>query len=528
MRSFEDLGLGPALVEGLAAEGAEVPTPVQVDAIPSVRRGSPLLIRSGPGSGVGLAWAAGLLQRLLDEGEAEGGDDSETDTPRVLVLTPDEDSMRALARSIGRVAASCDLRVAALAPGWLDPGEADIVVGTPAATLEAVGIAALKLDQLIAVVVSEASIHQTATGLEMVGTVLELAPGGAQRIVTSLPLTGGVRSFVQARLKKAAEIPISLSPDEQHATPRGTLAYSVVDGRPEEALVDLLRAGSNEGPVLVFTRTEDGAADVGDFLSLHGHSVGRPGDPDTEVWIATDPHEARLQITEAEGAPVLTVSFDVPTGPDDLDRRHGQQPESVVFVRPRELPHLQATATLAHYRLAHRPEAVRGSGGSELSRLRSELESSAESDGLAPYLALIEPLLEEHSGVALAAAAVQLLHARGGGSEQTEDVSVVTVQTPASPHPSARGARPFVRLFISIGAKDRVRPGDIVGAIAGEAGVEGDRVGKVDIRDTFSLVEVEGVVAEQVIRALNGTTIRGRSVRADLDRGARRGGASTR
>jgi len=63
---------------------------------------------------------------------------------------------------------------------------------------------------------------------------------------------------------------------------------------------------------------------------------------------------------------------------------------------------------------------------------------------------------------------------------------------------------------VGVGSRDGVGPGDLLGAIVGEAGLESARVGKIEIRDTFSLVEVAPRVAERVIRALNGTTIRGR------------------
>jgi ATP-dependent RNA helicase DeaD len=70
-----------------------------------------------------------------------------------------------------------------------------------------------------------------------------------------------------------------------------------------------------------------------------------------------------------------------------------------------------------------------------------------------------------------------------------------------------------------VGLRDGVGAGDLLGAILGEAKVEKDQVGRIDLKDTFSRVEVHDSVADRVIRALNGTSIRGRSVRADFDRG---------
>jgi ATP-dependent RNA helicase DeaD len=95
----------------------------------------------------------------------------------------------------------------------------------------------------------------------------------------------------------------------------------------------------------------------------------------------------------------------------------------------------------------------------------------------------------------------------------------------AEPKPETKPAEPgrpvaFVRLFVSAGTRDNIRPGDLVGAITGEAGVKGEQVGKIELRDTFAVVEVAADVADRVIRALNGTTLRGRSLRVDFDRKA--------
>jgi ATP-dependent RNA helicase DeaD len=80
---------------------------------------------------------------------------------------------------------------------------------------------------------------------------------------------------------------------------------------------------------------------------------------------------------------------------------------------------------------------------------------------------------------------------------------------------------------MGVGERDGLRAGDLLGAITGEAGVDGHAVGKIDIHESHTIVEVHDTVAKQVIKALNGTTIRGRAVRADFDR-PRRGGAPAR
>jgi ATP-dependent RNA helicase DeaD len=74
-----------------------------------------------------------------------------------------------------------------------------------------------------------------------------------------------------------------------------------------------------------------------------------------------------------------------------------------------------------------------------------------------------------------------------------------------------------VRIFINVGSRDNATPRDIVGAITGEAGISSDKIGKIDLRDTHSLVEIAPDAAERVVNALGGVVIRGRRVNARLD-----------
>jgi len=142
---------------------------------------------------------------------------------------------------------------------------------------------------------------------------------------------------------------------------------------------------------------------------------------------------------------------------------------------------------------------------------------------VAPYLLLLEPLFERFDPAEVAAAAVALLRKKA--------------PPPASAPPSSathgREAPPaWVKVFLTVGERDGLTAKDLVGAITGEADIPGSKVGKIDIRESHTVVELMEPVAAKVIAALNGTTIRGRSVRADFDRpkvrrgpqGERRGG----
>jgi hypothetical protein len=75
-----------------------------------------------------------------------------------------------------------------------------------------------------------------------------------------------------------------------------------------------------------------------------------------------------------------------------------------------------------------------------------------------------------------------------------------------------------VRVFVGLGKKDRASAKDLVGALIREAGVAKDDIGRIEVRETFSVVEVAGASADRAVRGLTGTTIRGRRVVARLDR----------
>lgn len=513
MESFADLDLDPLLVEALAAEGVEVPTPLQEAAIPVLRRGNNLVAAAGPGAGVLVTYGAPLLERL--DTPEEGGS-----FPRALVLTPTRERALRSAESLARLARITGHAVAALGSAWALPQRAHVLFATPQDVLDEVRGSRVKLDAVETLVLDGVSLMEGLGALDDADTLLELIPAGAQRVVVSLPVGDAVESLVERHLRRAVTVPAATeeSPD------RGTVHYRVVaEPREEETLevvASLLEDGRHQH-VLVFFRSEDGAADVGDFLTLHGYAAGAPGDTSVPVWLAVEEKASRRALEAVEDpSTVATVSHDVPPGPDALDRRHGIGGESRILVLPRELPHLEDVARRTGYELRpHAPERPGRMAGA-LARLEEELVDVLENGDVAPYYVALEPLFERYDPAEVAAAAV-ILARRRPALQKTVDTGraasgVAAERIPG--RPPAQGPT-WVRLFVGVGKKDGAGPGDLLGAVTGEAGVGGDRVGKIEIQDTFSLVEVDEEVAEKVIRAVNGTTIRGRSARVDYDRG---------
>lgn len=496
MNSFEDLGLTPELAEALAAEGIETPSPLQETAIPILVKGNNLVMEAGPGSGLLVAWAASLLDRLEPVGYG----------PRALVLCVTTEVADRLAESVARMAVTTGHGVAALGTPWVLPARADILFATPRLLLDGLTRGDLSPDGVQAVVVDQAQLIEGLTGLDEVERVLDYVPDDAQRVLSALPSTKGVNDLVARLFKRTMTVPAPVTSVPE----RGRVRYRIVS-EPREAgalaVVDeLLADGARHA--LVYCRNEDRAADVGDYLTLHGFTAGAPGDEEVPVWLGIDPLEARPAAKGVEG--LVVVSCDAPADSDTLDRRHSIGADGVVIVLPRELPHLKALGKRTGYETVPFPPPPREHGA--IGRIRAMIEGAMDSEDISPYLLALEPLFERYDAAEVAAAAVALLR-KGGGSGREQDTGrAESAAARATATPS------WAKLFVGVGERDGLRAGDLLGAITGEADVPGDSVGKIEIKESHSIVEVHDSVARRVIQAINGTTIKGRSVRADYDR----------
>jgi ATP-dependent RNA helicase DeaD len=257
-----------------------------------------------------------------------------------------------------------------------------------------------------------------------------------------------------------------------------------------DALARVLRRPRADAP-LVVTRSAARARHAAGEMRARGFIIGEARGPGIDAILSPS--------AEAERP---LIAYDVPFDAQslagmDLD-------DGLVLVEPRELAHLHSIASEAGITVkAVGGRQPRGATAAFLEEIRSAI---GEQD-IDAQLALIDPLFDEHSAAEVAAALCALLRARrtaGAGSAAREE---------PTDRPMA-----FVRLFVSAGQRDNIRPADLVGAITGEASITGDQIGKIDMRDTFSVVEVASDAAERVIHALNGTTLRGRSLRVDYDR----------
>ena len=497
--SFEDLGLSDAIVEAARAAGYEQPTPLQAAAAKVLRRGGNVVLHASSGAGVVAAFGMPLLDRLAEESGAERG-------VRALVLTPTQQRAEATASGLGALAGATGIAVRAIAPGWSAAG-ADVLVTTPQRALEGVETSELKLDAAVALVIVDMAGMLALNGGSALETLVPLVPRDAQRIVTSAELTSEIEKFVESHVRKALTVPARPAAPPRVAETvesAGQIGYMIVEEEAKaEVLARLLE--SVEDDALVFTRTAVRAERVLRDLARRGIA---DGERDIRVVPFADAGQTASRI----------VSYDVPFSAETLQAIHATG--GTVFATAAERAHFRRIAAEVPFTVKHRRARPLEAGS--LEAFRGLVSAALETEDLDSQLLVLEPLMDAHSAPEVAAALSALLRRRAPAAG-TAAVAAPAAVSGAPPADATVGG--FTRLFVSVGSRDNIRPGDLVGAITGEANIKGDQVGRVDIRESFSVVEVAASVAERVIRALNGTTMRGRSLRVDYDRkGAGAGG----
>lgn len=172
-----------------------------------------------------------------------------------------------------------------------------------------------------------------------------------------------------------------------------------------------------------------------------------------------------------------------------------------VFATAGQLPYLRAIARLTPLSLGG--PADRAQDRAEA--LRAQIAALLEGGNVDAELMMLAPLFERFEPAEVAAALLKVSGARGARSGEAAP--------PTIPAPQGR-----TKIFVNIGKKEKAGAKDLVGALIREVGLDKDAIGKIDVRETFSVVEVAANEADRVVRGLSTVTIRNRRVLARLDR----------
>jgi len=198
----------------------------------------------------------------------------------------------------------------------------------------------------------------------------------------------------------------------------------------------------------------------------------------------------------------VVVCFDLPTR-DELVRLAATA-EPVLLLAPAQLPYARSIATpLTPLPLL----ATRLRAQSEADALRARTAARVEAGALEAELGFLEPLLERYDAAEVAAALLSISRQHEAAAEQP---------TSNLPHPAP--SESWVRLFVNVGKKDRAAAKDLVGAMTREIGLAREDIGRIEVREGFTLVSVAAHAVDTAIRGLSRVAIRGRRLSARRDR----------
>lgn len=545
--TFASLGLSASLVDALTGLGYEEPTPIQREAIPPLLAGRDLLGQAATGTGKTAAFALPLLQRL-PSGTPPASQ------PSVLVLVPTRELAMQVAEAFHRYGRAVHARTVPIYGGASFSQQiavlrrgVHVVVATPGRALDHLRRETLDLSNLSALVLDEADEMLDMGFAEDLEGILEAAPTERQTALFSATLPPRIARIADRHLQNPVRVLLA-----REKTPAGTLpkvrqtAYMLARAQKVAALGRVLDV---EDPTLavVFCRTRGEVDSLAESLAGRGYRVEalhggmtqdqrdrvmkRTRGGHVDVLVATDVAARGLDIEQI----THVVNFDVPESPQTYIHRigrtgrAGREGVAITFAEPREHRLLRSIESLTKQRITVAPvPTVLDAQAKQLEITGESIRKAIQEGKLDRYRVVVESLSAESDVMDIAAAAVKLTHiAQAGGEIDEVDIPPVAVphrdeRAGKAPRSGGKGKRKsdlkMVRIYIGSGRKANMRPGDLVGAISNEAGIEGKSIGVIEIADGYSLVEIPEPLADQVIAALRATKIKGKrqTVRRDL------------
>ena len=561
---FAALGLDERLLRAISDMGFDAPSPIQEQAIPTEMSGRDVIGQAQTGTGKTAAFGLPLLEKV----------DPELKKLQAVILCPTRELAIQVSDELHRYAKY--LHGVKILPVY---GGQDIVkqirglkdgtqimVGTPGRVMDHMRRGTVKFDHVHTAVLDEADEMLDMGFIDDMNTILSELPEERQTVMFSATMPREIVDLANRFLTDPAIVRVA---KKELTVPEITQYY--YDVRPNRKTEVLCRLMDLYEPKLsvVFCNTKRKVDELVDELKSRGYyAEGLHGDLSqaqrdrvmgsfrkhlVEVLVATDVVARGIDVEDIDAV----FNYDIPQDDEyyvhriGRTGRAGRSGTAYSLVVGREVYKLRDIQRYCKTRII--PQAIPSLG--DINEIRSEKILDKAVEILEKQDARLEKMFDildkrifedEVSSMDLAAALL-MMHM---GEMKTED-DIADARVPKNldelgkryedterPHGrfGGKGSRldgkklrvkrrnedrgdDMVRLFINVGSRQRVKPGDIVGAIAGEAGVSGQVVGAIDIRESYSFVDVDRKNAEKVMRAMRNAKIRGLTVHMERANG---------
>ena len=539
--TFQALGLHPALLQAVDELGYESPTPIQIETIPLLLEGRDVLGQAQTGTGKTAAFALPMLHAL----------DPACTQVQGLVVSPTRELANQVARAVHGYGQHRDVRVLPIYGGQsytrqmtrLKRG-VDIVVGTPGRMLDLIEKGVLDLSAVRFLVLDEADEMLSMGFIDDIKAIMSETPETRQTALFSATLPDEIRRLADDYMRAPAAVTI----DAEHLTVENTeQRYYVVRASDRVAAVTRLLEIEAMTGALIFCRTKLGAAELADTLyargfkaeALHGDLnqqaresvLGRFRRRQIDLLVATDVAARGLDIKDISHV----INYDLPSDPQYYVHRIGRTGRAgkagiaISLVTPKEGWRVRKLAQYTRRQIvrAELPtvaQILERRDERFLEQLTGQLaQGQAERER-----ALIARLAETGiDPVDLAAAAMQLARAE---EQQRPIAHIAEIRVSDNPRahlqergrhePRRQGAAGhrsgrepgMVRLAMNAGKMHSIQPGEVVGAIAGTAGIPGKAIGAITIRQRQTFIDVASQHEATVLYKMRGWRLRGQAI----------------
>ena len=535
---FSDFELCDEVQQAIETNNYQSPTPVQAEIIPWMLEGRDVLAQSQTGSGKTAAFALPILSRLQKR----------SSKPQALVLAPTRELAIQVAKSFATYGANLpDFSVAAIYGGQeyepqlkqLRRG-VQVVVGTPGRVIDHIKRGTLDLSQLDFFVLDEADEMLNMGFLEDVEFVLKHIPASRQTALFSATLPKPIREISKQYLNKPAKVTI-----KQKTMTADSIRQRAVFVSPRDKVDLLMRflEAENADGTIVFTRTRDTTNVVAEKLIQAGYkalalngdmpqrnrerAVQRLKAGQLDILVATDVAARGLDVSRVSHV----FNFDLPDGSESYIHRvgrtgrAGRSGEAIIFLTHSQRSKLRLIekTTRQKIEIVDAP-STSDINKSRINRFKEQITQVISDDKLKFYLKVIRDYAQETDQPADVIAAAVMQIGQNGRDFLMKD-RPKRERKPRS-NDSPRGGRKdygksrtssagsgMTRYRLAVGKRDGVRPGNIVGAVANEAGIEGNSIGPIQIYQSYTTIDLPADLSRDAQEILREAWVSGRQLK---------------
>ena len=517
---FEELNIDERILRAIEDMGFEETSPIQTQAIPAVCEGIDVVGQAQTGTGKTAAYTIPMLMKI----------DPQIKKPQAIVLCPTRELAVQVAEEIRKLAKyMSDIKVLPVYGGQeivrqiksLKTG-VQIIVGTPGRVMDHMRRKTVKFDNINMVILDEADEMLDMGFREDMETILTETPQDRQTVMFSATMPKAImdiaRNFQkEARVIKVVRKELTVSNIEQ-------FYYEVRPKNKTEVLCRLIDI-YNPRLSVVFCNTKRQVDELISELKGRGYFAdGIHGDMkqqqrdrvmddfrsgNVDILIATDVAARGIDVDDVD----MVFNYDIPQDEEyyvhriGRTGRAGRSGMALSFISGKEVYKLKDIERYCKTKILAKPvPSLDDVKNTKLDNMFDKIKQTIEEGGLTDMVNLVEEHVnqEEYTSMDMAAALLKMLI--GDTLDRVDEVEDFHFDMD-------RDDSRMVRLFINIGKKDKIKPSNILGAIAGESGMPGKLVGAIDMMDNYTFVDVPAIHAEKVLKAMNDNVlIKGRRV----------------